>query len=231
MKIHGHPHCTYTRQVLLTLAEKNAEAELVLVDLATGEHKRAAHLARHPFGKVPVLEHDGRLIYETSAIIRYLDALLPGVSLMPTCLHARALVDRWLSIEASYVGTASWAIISQLVIAPMFGLQADLETVQQGRGELCQSLDVLEQGLHNEWHLAGDAFSLADIAFIPRMQFLEDVQLDALITERPALSAWWTRVRARPAWQTLLLQNPYSVLEMVNTTFMPEPRAQHPAWN
>lgn len=232
MKIHGHPHCTYTRQVLLTLAEKRVEAELALVDLATGEHKHAAHLARHPYGKVPVLELDGRFLYETGAIVRFLDALLPGVSLMPADLLARAQVDRWLSIEAAYVGPAVWNIMSQLVIAPMFGQQPDGQLVQQGRGELSQTLDLVEHALRSERYLAGDAFSLADIAFIPTMQFLEDVRLYELIGERPALASWWSGVSMRPAWRAVVQRNPYAVLEVVNSMFLPEPaKLLHDAWN
>jgi glutathione S-transferase len=73
MKIYGHPWSTNTRKVLMVLAEKAREAELSLVMLPNGEQKLAAHLALHPFAKVPVLEDEGFVVYEASAINRYLE--------------------------------------------------------------------------------------------------------------------------------------------------------------
>src|SRR4051795_9201851 len=81
MKVYGHPISTCTRKVLATLAEKGAAFEFVVVDLFKGEHKAAEHLARQPFGQVPVLEHDDFRMYESRAIIRYLDEVLPGKKL------------------------------------------------------------------------------------------------------------------------------------------------------
>jgi hypothetical protein len=53
MKIYGHPLSSCTRKVKMTLAEKGAAAEFAVIDLFTGEHKSAGHLARQPFGVVP----------------------------------------------------------------------------------------------------------------------------------------------------------------------------------
>ena len=77
MKIYGHPWSVHTRRVLMTVAEKGHDAELVLVNLPKGEHKQPEHMARHPFGKVPVLE-DGFFLAESGAINRYLDKKLDG---------------------------------------------------------------------------------------------------------------------------------------------------------
>lgn len=76
MKVFGHPWSINTRKVLMTLAEKGHEAELVLVMIPKGKHRAPPHLARHPFGKVPVLEDGGLVLYETGPINRYLDRVL-----------------------------------------------------------------------------------------------------------------------------------------------------------
>ncbi len=73
IKVYGINMSTCTRRVLVTLIEMGLPHELVLVDLMKGEHKQPPHLARQPFGQVPVLEDvDGFQIFESRAIIRYL---------------------------------------------------------------------------------------------------------------------------------------------------------------
>ena len=70
MRLYGHPLSSCTRKVLVALAEKGEGAELVPIDLFRGEHKAPPHLARHPFGVVPVLDDDGWVLFESRAIIR-----------------------------------------------------------------------------------------------------------------------------------------------------------------
>lgn len=73
IKLHGMAMSTCTRRVRCVLEEMNLPYEIVLVDLAKGEHKQPAHLSIQPFGQVPVLEDiDGTKIFESRAIMRYL---------------------------------------------------------------------------------------------------------------------------------------------------------------
>ena len=75
---------TYVRTVKMVLAEKGVtEFKQVPLNVLEGEPKTPEHLERHPFGKVPVLDHDGARILETTAIARYLNDVLPGKSLVP----------------------------------------------------------------------------------------------------------------------------------------------------
>ena len=93
MRVHGHAWSINTRKTMMTLAEKGHEAELVVVALPTGEQRSPEHLARHPFAKVPVLDHDGFVVYESRAINAYLDRVLAGPALVPEDQRGRA-VDR-----------------------------------------------------------------------------------------------------------------------------------------
>ena len=67
-----------------------------------GDPKKPEHLERHPFGKVPVLDHDGTRILETAAIARYLNDVLPGKSLIPATPQDRARMDMIVGIIDSY---------------------------------------------------------------------------------------------------------------------------------
>lgn len=72
LKVHGVAQSTCTRRVLVVLEEKKVPYELVTVKFMEGEHKKPAHLAIQPFGKVPVLEDDGFFLYESRAIAKYI---------------------------------------------------------------------------------------------------------------------------------------------------------------
>ncbi|WP_437979594.1 glutathione S-transferase family protein [Sorangium sp. So ce117] len=200
MKIYGHPMSTCTRKVLTVLAEKGQEAQFVLVDLTKGAHKQPEHLARHPFGVIPVLEDEDFTLYESRAIMRYLDHKLPGASLTPTELRARALMDQWLSVEQSYFATPAVKIVFQRVFLPMQGKPGDEAIVDASKAEVSKALDVVEKALAGHEYLAGSSYSLADISWMPYLQCLVVSKLGELITDRPNVAAWWKRISERPAW-------------------------------
>ena len=81
--LYGFDGSTYVRTVRMLLPEKGAQYEQVPVHVLKGEPRQPEHLARHPFGKVPVLDYDGFRIIETSAIAPFLDEVLPGPSFTP----------------------------------------------------------------------------------------------------------------------------------------------------
>ena len=203
MKIYGHPASTCTRKILCTLAEKNASAEFVMVDIMKGEQKSAEHLARHPFGVVPVLDDDGFVMYEARAIIRYLDAKLPGASLTPKDLRDHARMEQWFSVEQSYFSPPAMKAILEVFFAPMKGTTPDANAIAEGKAGAAKALDVIERALVGKDYLVGD-FSLADITYAPYLQYLFDTNAGDIIAERPNVSAWATRMLERPSWQKAL---------------------------
>ncbi|WP_437668961.1 glutathione S-transferase family protein [Sorangium sp. So ce131] len=200
MKLYGHPMSTCTRKVLTVLAEKGHAAELVVVDLMKGEQKQPEHLARHPFGVIPVLEDGDFSLYESRAIMRYLDQKLPGAPLTPTELRSKALMDQWLSIEQSYFSTPVIKILFQRIFLPMRGQQGDESIVESATTEVAKVLDVADKALASREYLAGSSYSLADIAFMPYLGSLVASKAEALIASRENVAAWWKRLSARPSW-------------------------------
>src|SRR6201996_4405927 len=100
--LYGFDGSTYVRTVRMLLAEKGAHYEQVPVNVLQGEPHSSEHLARHPFGKVPVLDHDGFRIIETSAIAPYLDEVLPGPSFVPDNAKDQARMRMAMGIVDSY---------------------------------------------------------------------------------------------------------------------------------
>lgn len=202
MKVYGHPMSTCTRKVLMTLAEKGASADFVVIDIMTGKGHSPEHLARQPWGQVPVLEEDdGWQVYESRAICRYLDAKLPGPALTPGDLRARAEMEQWISIEASNFTPSAMKIIYQLVFNKFRGLEPNFEIVEEGRKGVRKAVAVMERQLAGHNFLVGDGLTLADIGFLPYIEYLAMAGELGLITESPAVGAWWQRVSERPTWQ------------------------------
>ena len=100
--LYGFDGSTYVRTVRMVLMEKGVEYEQVPVNVLAGEPRQPEHLARHPFGKVPVLDIDGVRIRETDAICRYLDETLSGPSSVADTPKDRARMNEAISHINSY---------------------------------------------------------------------------------------------------------------------------------
>src|SRR5258708_34109960 len=99
----GFDGSAYVRTVKMVFAEKGViEFNQVPLNVLVGDQRTPEHLERHPFGKVPVLDHGGMRILETSAITRYLNDVLPGRSLVPASPQDRARMDMIVGIIGSY---------------------------------------------------------------------------------------------------------------------------------
>jgi glutathione S-transferase len=195
MKLFGHPMSTCTRKTIFALHETATPFDFVLVDFAKGEHKQAEHLARQPFGQVPALE-DGFMLYESRAMIRYIDDKA-GHPLTPTDPQQRALMEQWISVEASSFTPHAMKLIFHSIFKRE-QTPAVLEAASAGLETAC---DVLEAALAGKTYLCGDQFTLADICYAPYLEYAMGTEARDRILAHPNLAAWWKRVSARPAWQ------------------------------
>jgi glutathione S-transferase len=202
MKLYGHPWSINTRKTLATLAEKGHQASLSLVMIPKGEQKRPEHLRVHPFGKVPVLDDAGFVLYETRAINAYLDATLTGPRLVPMTARERARMDQWISAADSYFIPSAHGLIVELLFRRYLGGEQSAQAIAAGRAGIEGPLDTIDRALGEAPFLAGDAFSLADIHWMPYVDYLHEIGESAPFDRRPNLAAWWKRVGVRPAWQT-----------------------------
>ncbi|WXA89740.1 glutathione S-transferase N-terminal domain-containing protein [Pendulispora rubella] len=209
MKVYGTDTSACSHKVLTVLAEKGHEAELVVVSVIRGEDKSPEHLKRQPFGEVPVLEDDGFLIYESRAIMRYLDRRLPGPSLTPSDIRAYGLMEQWISVEQSYVSGPVWTLVRGGPVYEIIRRSPAVDILPpppneaeaaQARGELARAFDIVERTLATQEYLAGNAFSLAEVSWLPYLQYLFASNGGDLVTERPHMAAWWQRISTRPSW-------------------------------
>jgi len=208
IRVHGHAWSTNTRKTLMTLAEKGHEAELVVVSLPTAEHRSPEHLARHPFAKVPVLDHDGFVVYESRAIGAYLDRVLAGPALAPEDPRGRARVDQWIGVSDAYFAPHAGPLIVETLFRPYLGAEPNREAIAAGREGMQAALDALDRALASTEHVAGAAFSLADIHWMPYLEYLAQIGEGEAIEGRKNLAAWWKRTSSRPSWTKVARTGP-----------------------
>lgn len=197
----GFDGSTYVRTVKMLLAIKGAtDFRQVPLNVLEGEPKQPEHLERHPFGKVPVLDHDGLRILETSAIVRYLNDVLPGPSLVPATPRDRARMDMVVGLADSYGYGALVGGIAAYHLFPGFvGGQNDAMRqagIENGR-------KVIEFAMRTRGaspFIAGE-LSLADLYLAPILSYVAMTPDAEAVFGVPGFAEWWDRVQALPAYK------------------------------
>ena len=197
--IHGPAYSTYARTVRLALEEKGVDYDLVEVDLLAGATRTPEHLARHPFGKVPAFEHDGFELYETDAIIRYVNAAFSGPDLEPADARSRARMAQAINVIGGYAYPCMIGhIFIQRAVMPMMGNTADEAAIAAAIPQAETCVAALEKLIDGNAYLAGDRLSLADLLLIPVYDyFAQTPEGEKLLASAPNLRRWWDSVRTR----------------------------------
>ncbi|AQK42160.1 Glutathione S-transferase 4 [Zea mays] len=199
VKVYGWAISPFVSRALLALEEAGVDYELVPMSRQDGDHRRPEHLARNPFGKVPVLEDGDLTLFESRAIARHVlrkhkPELLGGGRLEQT-----AMVDVWLEVEAHQLSPPAIAIVVECVFAPFLGRERNQAVVDENVEKLKKVLEVYEARLATCTYLAGDFLSLADLSPFTIMHCLMATEYAALVHALPHVSAWWQGLAARPA--------------------------------
>ena len=196
--VHSIPGSPYGRAVLATLVEKGVSHRVVPV--LPGTMRVEPHTLRHPFGRVPVLEHDGFMLYETQAIVRYLDRVASGPALTPTDVKAAARMDQVMNVCDWYLFQGVGSVIGfQRVVGPrLLGLPTDEGAVAQAMPKAHAVFRELSRLLGSNSHFAGDRLTLADLMIGPHVDFFTQTPEWAPLTaDTPNLVAWLSRMNER----------------------------------
>ena len=205
MKVHGLIISAGTQLVLMALAEKGAQHELVSLDFASGEHKQPKYTALQPFAKVPAVEHDGQVLFESRAIARYIDEAFPGERFTPADLKERALMDQWISVEMMEFYPTAHPLALELSIKPLIGMgDPDPATVETLRKKVRPVLAVLDKALEGKSYLVGNKFTLADMVYMPDLGWLHAAGEGAWISEFTNVTRWWNGISSRKSWQSVV---------------------------
>jgi glutathione S-transferase len=198
--VHSIPGSPFGRAVLAALVEKGAQYRLAPV--APGALKSPEHLARHPFGRVPVLEHDGFMLYETQAILRYLDRVLPQPALTPTDPKRAARMDQVMNVNDWYLfhGVGNVIVFHRVIGPRVMGLAPDEAAIAAAMPKALTVFNELAHLLGDKRYFADDTLSLADLMVAPAVEFFTlTPEWSDLGAPHANLVAWLARMQARPS--------------------------------
>jgi len=219
-----------SRRVRLCLAEKGLEFESHVVDMMNMEHHSPEYLKINPNGVIPTLIlDDGRSLYESGTICEYLDEAYPEPPLRPADPYERAVMRNWIRHVDERIGNliifnwvhslakaaAKWSdeeLAEHLKKVPSKERQEAWmraarkpyteEERAAARAKLVAILDRMEETMRQTRWLAGNAYSIADIAVVPFVKRIdEEIAPDEMTKQRhPKVAAWWAAIQARPAF-------------------------------
>ena len=200
VEVYGDVRATCTQRVMILLEELDLKYTVVPVDLTKGEHKSEEFRKLQPFGKVPAVKYDDRILFESRSILRYIAKnnqdikdLLGGVE-----------ADVWLEAESQNYNPPVSRIVNEKVFKKWRGERADMDVIKTSVEELERVLDVYETRLSTVPFLGGEQFSIADISHIPYTNYLLKCGYKNLFKDRPNVYRWLKKIIKRDSVQYLV---------------------------
>ena len=193
IKLHYHPLSTYSRRVLIAFAEKNIPNELIVVDMAARRHREEPYLSLNPYGRVPTLEEDGFVLFESTTILNYLEATRPTPPLVPRDVRGRALVDMHMKLCDLQLSRQAATIVFPKRFLPKE--RWNTAAMADAKKDIEKHLAILDKHLQGKTFLVAEQFSLADVCYVPFLEFLPLME----IVPPSAVAAWSQNLLARPS--------------------------------
>jgi glutathione S-transferase len=207
--IYGAAGSPFVRSVQMGLEEKGVAYRLHA--LGPGDSKGEEHLRRHPFGRVPAFQHGDFALYETQAILRYLDDVFPEPALTPRDPQARARMNQIIGVNDWYFfPKVAAVIVFQRIVGPvLLGMTTDETAIAAAMpmGKTC--IAELDRLLGTQPFFAGGQLSIADIVLAPQLDFFAATPEGKSLLAGTRLQDWLKQMNTRPSM--LATQRPESL--------------------
>jgi glutathione S-transferase len=192
LKVYGDSRSGNCYKIQMLCAELSIPYDWQEVDILAGESRTPQFLAMNPNGRIPLLAlPDGQYLAESNAILCY---LADGHELAGTDRLAKARVLQWMFFEQySHEPNIATSRFIILYLGNPASRQADLEAKSKGG---YAALGVMEKTLLNHAFMAGDFFSIADIALFAYTHVADEGGFD--LSDYPAIRAWIRKIEKRP---------------------------------
>lgn len=199
----------YSWRALLALEHKRLPYVSNLLQFAKQEHRSPAMLAMNPRGRVPVLKDGDYVVYESLAILRYLDRKYPEIPIFGATAEEEGTIMRVICEYQSYAEDH----IAKLIYAILFqGVEGHMDEIERALNFVMTEARTIETRLATSAWLVGEAFSAADIVVFPGIKQLlrvlerreaEDLRarVQPIETNFPAIDAWIKRIEALPGYE------------------------------
>ena len=204
LQIIGGPASNYVWMCRIACAEKGVPYSLTSVMPHTPEVD-----AIHPFGKIPVMRHGDVTLGESRAICGYIDRTFDGPPLVPADPVKAAQVDQWVSIINTHIDPV-W--IRQYVGAGYIfpgtpDKSPNRTAIDAALAKMEQQFPVMDKTV-TSGHLVGDAFTLADMNFMPILFYMNKFpESSALLAANRNLKAYFERHITRKSVQNAIPQS------------------------
>ena len=209
LKIYWGSGSPFAWRVMLTLEVKRLPYESRLLEFSKEEHKSPGYLKLNPRGKVPTLKDGDFALYESLAIMSYLDRKYPDPPIFGTTPQETGLIWREISETDSYLGDPGTKIVRPVFFGK--GLEKT-EEIQEAATTIRRELKRIDTTLANSAWLVGAEISAADIALFPLIQILLraaskeaakplNLGFSPLAQSYPNIAAWVKRLEAIPGYE------------------------------
>jgi glutathione S-transferase len=159
------------------------------------------HLERHPFGRVPALQHGDFWVYETSAIAMYIEENFDGPRLLPHDVRKRAAAHQWISnLNAYFYPYIIFHLVHERLVFGELGIPADEAVIAEALPKIEKCLDLMTTALKGREYLVDEIATMADYFLLPTLTALSMVPEGTTLLQRfPSVVAWLTRMGHLPA--------------------------------
>src|SRR3954471_19341164 len=227
--LYNAPQSTCSQRVRFVLNAKQLRFEEVKLDLLAGDQLKPDYLALNPNGVVPTLDHDGKVVIDSSVIVEYLDEAFPDVSFTPRDVHSRASMRSLMRFIDEVPAAAVRVPTYNLAFLPRFAAMSEAEflafaeskplrkefMLAMGRKGFPQKeMDAALERLRRSYErmeaelaasggpwLLGAELSLADVALMPALVRMADLGRGADWADLPRVQRWLEAIRAHPAFE------------------------------
>jgi glutathione S-transferase len=197
LKVWGRVNSINVQKVLWALDELKVPYERVDAGMAYGIVNEPFYKKMNPNSRVPTIEDDGFVLWESNAIVRYLAAKHGAGSLWPSDLRERADADRWMDWVSIHANPAMTPAFMGLVRTPVD--KRNMAQIEAAAEATAQQFLILEQGLEGRDYVAGKSFTMGDIAVGANVYRWS--ALDVKRPRLPRIEGYHERLKQRPAFQ------------------------------
>jgi glutathione S-transferase len=201
MKLYYHPASGPARRARLAAAVLGIDLDLQLVDLFAGAQRKPDYLAINPNGKVPTLDDDGFVLWESCAIQQYLASTTASPDLFPTNPKVRADVSRWQCWDLEHWTRATQTLAFERLFKKLIRIgEPDPAAIEKGTQDFHRFAAVLDRHLAGRDYLVGDHLTLADLSIAVGLTYAVPASIP--VEGYKNIRRWFASIEQLDAWKS-----------------------------
>jgi len=202
LKIWGRKNSSNVRKALWCAEELGLAYETQDAGGAFGVVDTPEYRAMNPNGRIPVIEDDGFVLWESNTIVRYLAARhAAGSNWFPADVQARASAEKWMDWTTSSFAEPFRQVFWGVLRTPAD--QQDWVAINAAQKNCEQLLSMVDQALAQKPYLSGDEIGAGDIPLGSFIYAWFEMPIER--APMPHLQAWYARLKQRPAYQKAVM--------------------------